>query len=102
MHPRAYADLMEPVTIHRASLVVPPAWSQTSGIGSIRIFLITMLITASTHAQTPRGDEHEFSKADFATRTTDLTEVFSGGPPREDISPIDKPRKAQLGTAVPQ
>ena len=97
VHPRAYAGLMEPVTIHGASLVVP-AWPQTSGIGSIRIFLIT----ASAHAQTPRGDEHEFSKADFATRTTDLTEVFSGGPPREDILPIDKPRKAQLGTAVPQ
>jgi hypothetical protein len=61
-----------------------------------------MLITASAHAQTPRGDEREFPKADFATRTIDLTEVFSGGPPREDILPIDKPRKAQLGTAVPQ
>ncbi len=102
MHPRAYADLMEPVTIHRASLVVPPAWSQTSGIGSIRIFLITMLITASAHAQTPRADEHEFSRADFATRTIDLTEVFSGSPPREDIPPVGKPRKALLGTAAPQ
>lgn len=47
-------------------------------------------LTAS-HAQTDR-DRREWPRTDFAKRTVELAEIESGGPPKDGIPSIDRPR----------
>jgi hypothetical protein len=47
-------------------------------------------LTAS-HAQTDR-DRREWPRTDFAKRTVELAEIESGGPPKDGIPAIDRPR----------
>jgi hypothetical protein len=46
---------------------------------------------AASHAQTDR-DRREWPKTDFAKRTVELSEIESGGPPKDGIPSIDRPR----------
>ncbi len=42
----------------------------------------------------------EFSRTDFAKRTVSLDEIFSGGPPRDGIPSIDRPRFVSTAQAA--
>lgn len=55
--------------------------------------LVAALLLAATaiSAQTP-ADRAEWPKTDFSRRTVDLSEIESGGPPKDGIPAIDKPR----------
>lgn len=46
---------------------------------------------ASATAQTP-ADRAEWPKTDFSKRTVELSEIESGGPPKDGIPAIDRPR----------
>ncbi len=49
------------------------------------------LAAAAALAQSP-SDRAEWPKTDFAKRTVDLAEIESGGPPKDGIPAIDRPR----------
>jgi hypothetical protein len=49
-------------------------------------------------AQTAADDRREWPKTDFSKRTVDLAEIESGGPPKDGIPAIDRPRF--VGTPV--
>ena len=58
------------------------------------IFLVAAVLLAS-FAVPARGQQmptREFPKTDFEKRTVDLSEIISGGPPRDGIPPVDVPR----------
>jgi Protein of unknown function (DUF3179) len=50
--------------------------------------LLCLALTAS--AQT--SEDHEWPKTDFSRRTVELAEIESGGPPKDGIPAIDRPR----------
>lgn len=57
--------------------------------GLFAVVLIAMaLLLSSTNASAQSG---EFPKTDFETRSVELSEIMSGGPPRDGIPPIDTP-----------
>lgn len=64
-----------------------------------RLACIVCLFAATAQAQVPLGAEREFPKTDFARHSIDLDEVFSGGPPRDGIPPIDEPRTVSVDEA---
>lgn len=53
--------------------------------------LASGIAAAAALAQTP-SDRAEWPKTDFAKRTVDLAEIESGGPPKDGIPAIDRPR----------
>ncbi len=67
---------------------------------SLRILLAACLFATASQAQIPRGAEREFPMTDFSTHSIDLSEVFSGGPPRDGIPPIDTPRSVSVEEAA--
>jgi hypothetical protein len=77
---------------------MPPP--QTAGMTLFRLAFIVCLFAATAQAQVPRGAEREFPETDFSIRAIDLSEVFSGGPPRDGIRPIDSPRTVSVDDAA--
>ncbi len=76
---------------------MPPP--QTAGMKLFSLAFVVCLFAVAAQAQIPRGAEREFPKTDFAVRSIDLAEVFSGGPPRDGIPPIDEPRTVSVAEA---
>ncbi len=69
--------------------------------------LAAALLAASAVAQTA-SDRAEWPKTDFSKRTVELSEIESGGPPKDGIPAIDRPRfvgaraaRAWLGAKEP-
>ncbi|MGH8691198.1 MAG: DUF3179 domain-containing protein [Burkholderiales bacterium] len=63
---------------------------------ALMIAALLLSATAAT-AQTP-SDHREWPKTDFSKRTVELSEIESGGPPKDGIPAIDRPRF--VGTRV--
>ena len=58
-------------------------------VTSLALALANIGLPAS--AEVPRGWEREFPLTDFSRSTIDLSEIISGGPPRDGIPAIDDP-----------
>ncbi len=56
-----------------------------------RVVLLALVVAGATAAQTS-SDRAEWPKTDFARRTVELAEIQSGGPPKDGIPAIDRPR----------
>ncbi len=76
---------------------MPPP--QTAGMKLFPLAFVVCLFAATAQAQVPLGAEREFPKTDFATHSIALDEVFSGGPRRDGIAPIDSPRTVTVAEA---
>ncbi len=61
---------------------------------TVRVLILATLGWAAfksiVHAQSFYGDE--WSKTDFETRSVELDEIFSGGPPKDGIPAVDHPK----------
>ncbi|MGH8698229.1 MAG: DUF3179 domain-containing protein [Burkholderiales bacterium] len=68
---------------------MPPRRSRTAAHPLVGLFALAL--AGATVAQAPR-DRAEWPKTDFARRTVDLGEIQSGGPPKDGIPAIDRPR----------
>ena len=60
------------------------------------------LVAHSSADSVPRAWLQEFPKTDFAKRSISLDSVISGGPPRDAITPIDRPRILPLSSSAPE
>src|SRR3989441_12577406 len=58
-----------------------------------------MLLAAGSAAAQSSGDRREWPKTDFSRRTVELAEIESGGPPKDGIPAIDRPRFVGVGAA---
>ena len=58
--------------------------------------LLTVIATPARPQLPPTG---EFPKTDFDNRIVDLSEIMSGGPPRDGIPAVDEPRYASTADA---
>lgn len=58
-------------------------------------FLVVLLVTSAVNAQSSA----DWPLTDFETRSIELNEVMSGGPPRDGIPPIDSPKFVSLEAA---
>ena len=54
--------------------------------------LVALLSWPAAPGAQSEHDRREWPKTDFAKRTVDLSEIESGGPPKDGISAIDRPR----------
>jgi hypothetical protein len=59
---------------------------------------VALVVAGAAAAQAPQ-DRVEWPKTDFARRTVDLAEIQSGGPPKDGIPAIDRPRFASTDAA---
>jgi hypothetical protein len=57
-----------------------------------------MLLAAGAAAAQSASDRREWPKTDFSRRTVDLAEIESGGPPKDGIPAIDRPRFAAVAS----
>jgi Protein of unknown function (DUF3179) len=57
-----------------------------------RVFGSALLCLALTASAQTSEDRREWPKTDFSKRTVDLAEIESGGPPKDGIPAIDRPR----------
>ena len=80
-------------TISRGRLrphLVPPASGATLGLAPFLLALGLAAFAGPACGQAlPTG---EFPNTDFGKRTVDLSEIMSGGPPRDGIPAVDQPR----------
>jgi hypothetical protein len=58
----------------------------------VKVLLVVILLAASHAAAQTDQDRREWPKTDFSRRTVDLAEIESGGPPKDGIPAIDRPR----------
>jgi hypothetical protein len=59
----------------------------------MRYLLLFMLLVGPVQAaDVPGSWTREFPKADFSKTSIDVSEIMSGGPPRDGIPPIDDPK----------
>jgi hypothetical protein len=72
----------------------------THRIGAAWIAALSALLAGATvaTAQSP-ADRAEWPKTDFARRTVDLAEIQSGGPPKDGIPALDRPRFVPVAAA---
>lgn len=64
---------------------------------TVRIFktlfiAVALLVATATQAQLAVEDRQAWPKTDFSRRTVDLAEIQFGGPPKDGIPAIDRPR----------
>jgi len=57
----------------------------------MRLLFVILLFASQALAQSDH-DRREWPKTDFSRRTVDLAEIESGGPPKDGIPAIDRPR----------
>jgi hypothetical protein len=55
-----------------------------------------LLVAASVASGQTEADRREWPKTDFSKRTVELAEIQSGGPPKDGIPAIDRPRYVSL------
>ena len=58
----------------------------------VRTLLTALLLTANSAAAQSPADRAAWPKTDFSKRTVELAEIESGGPPKDGIPAIDRPR----------
>ena len=58
----------------------------------MKMFLAAMLVAATAGAAQIEPDRVEWPRTDFSRHTVDLSEIESGGPPKDGIPAIDRPR----------
>ncbi|WEX90975.1 DUF3179 domain-containing protein [Sinorhizobium garamanticum] len=58
--------------------------------------LFSVMSVSPAKADAPRQWQREWPRTDFARATVDLAEIVSGGPPKDGIPSIDKPRFASV------
>ena len=58
----------------------------------MKLLLAAALVAATAGAAQTEPDRVEWPKTDFSKRTVDLSEIESGGPPKDGIPAIDRPR----------
>ena len=76
----------------RRRRATPPALAATLALAAV----LLVMLAAPARGQMPTG---EFPKTDFDKRTIDLSEIMSGGPPRDGIPAVDDPRYATTENA---
>ncbi len=64
---------------------------RTAIAGPFAVCISLVLGDLSVSAQVPRGWQAEFPLTDFSRATVDLSEIISGGPPRDGIPAVDDP-----------
>ena len=62
------------------------------------VLSLILLVAAQGIAQTD-SDRREWPKTDFSKRTVELSEIESGGPPKDGIPAIDRPRFVDAAAA---
>lgn len=66
----------------------------------LKIFLLAVLVQAIFPLQAREVlSTQEFPKTDFTKHTVPLSEIYSGGPPRDGIKPIDNPKFVSISDA---
>jgi Protein of unknown function (DUF3179) len=63
-----------------------------AGAGVRRAAVVALLLAAGVVAAQSAHDRDEWPRTDFSRRTVDLAEIQSGGPPKDGIPAIDRPR----------
>ncbi len=58
----------------------------------MNLLLAAVLLAATAAVAQTQADRVEWPKTDFSKRTVDLAEIESGGPPKDGIAAIDRPR----------
>ena len=59
---------------------------------AVVVFAAALLAAASVRAQLAVEDRQAWPKTDFSRRTVELAEIQFGGPPKDGIPAIDRPR----------
>lgn len=62
-----------------------------TGFAAIFLALMSFATTPALSERPPGSWEYEFPKTDFAIKSIPLSEIISGGPPRDGIPSIDDP-----------
>ena len=70
----------------------PPARSAAFVLGAAVLGTLLGAVAAAAPARAQQMPTGEFPKTDFDRRTVDLSEIRSGGPPRDGIPAVDHPR----------
>jgi hypothetical protein len=60
--------------------------------GDMKLLLAATLLVASAASGQMEPDRLDWTRTDFARRIVDLAEIDSGGPPKDGIPAIDRPR----------
>ncbi|WP_281301266.1 MULTISPECIES: DUF3179 domain-containing protein [unclassified Iodidimonas] len=68
----------------------PPAMAQTVG---------PQQTSAHAGQTVPRGWAYEWGKTDFSKASVDFSEIFSGGPPKDGIPSVDRPKFEAINKA---
>ena len=58
----------------------------------LRLLAVLCAVVAGTTGAQSESDRREWPKTDFSRRSVDLAEIESGGPPKDGIPSIDRPR----------
>jgi hypothetical protein len=67
----------------------------------MKLLLGAALLAVSAASAQLRPEQVEWPKTDFSKRTVELSEIQSGGPPKDGIPAIDKPRYVAVSAARP-
>lgn len=65
----------------------------------VAVVIASLLAVGAAAAQIPDAWKSEWPKTDFSKHTVPLTEIRSGGPPKDGIPAIDKPRFVSIAAA---
>ena len=72
-----------------AAPIRPPASTLATAFALAAVVLLAAIVAPARAQIPPTG---EFPKTDFEKRIVDLSEIMSGGPPRDGIPAVDEPR----------
>ena len=75
----------------------PPSSTLAGAFALAAVVLLAAIATSARAQMPPTG---EFPKTDFENRIVDLSEIMSGGPPRDGIPAVDEPRYAPTEDAA--
>lgn len=65
----------------------------------IALVVALMLATVALAAEVPRGWKQEWRRTDFNRASVDFSEILSGGPPKDGIPSIDRPKFGSIEEA---
>ena len=95
-HPQRHGVALPEASAPRAAPPRPPAATLTT-VFAVAAAVLLAAFAGTARAQAPPTGE--FPKTDFDKRTVDLSEIMSGGPPRDGIPAVDTPRYASTENA---
>jgi uncharacterized protein DUF3179 len=67
--------------------------------GDMKLLMAAALLVVTSAAAQMEPDRIAWARTDFTKRTVDLAEIHSGGPPKDGIPAIDRPRFVDVATA---